>query len=227
MAMNVVEQLKESGHVTRGWFGILIQDVTRELAESFEMEKPIGALVAKVIPESPAEAAGIKVGDVVVAFNGEEVVSSSALPPMVGSTRVGEKVKTQVIREGKAITLEVKIGELPLDDDLKVSASKKAEDKEVEIERLAVIVSALEDEQKAILEEGKSGVYVDSVGRGAAAHAGIRKGDIIVMLNNRDIDGVKRFKAIVEELKTGRSVPVLVQRSSGPVFLALKIMDDE
>ncbi len=227
MAMNVVEQLKESGHVTRGWFGILIQDVTRELAESFEMEKPIGALVAKVIPESPAEAAGIKVGDVVVAFNGEEVVSSSALPPMVGSTRVGEKVKTQVIREGKAITLEVKIGELPLDDDLKVSASKKAEDKEVEIERLAVIVSALEDEQKAMLEEGKSGVYVDSVGRGAAAHAGIRKGDIIVMLNNRDIDGVKRFKAIVEELKAGRSVPVLVQRSSGPVFLALKIMDDE
>ncbi len=228
VAMNVVDQLKDTGHVTRGWFGILIQDVTRELAESFEMEKPIGALVAKVLPESPAEAAGIKVGDVIVAFNGKEVVSSSALPPMVGSTRVGEKIKTKIIREGKTITLNVKIGELPLDDDVEISESKIDNNKETEVERLALVVSELDDEQKAMLEEGKSGVYINAVGRnGAAARAGLRKGDIIVMLNNQDIDSIKGFKNIVEGLKEGRSVPVLVQRSSGPVFLALKVIADE
>ncbi len=227
VAMNVVDQLKDTGHVTRGWFGILIQDVTRELAESFEMEKPIGALVAKVLPESPAEAAGIKIGDVIVAFNGQEVVSSSALPPMVGSTRVGEKIETRIVREGKSITIDVKIGELPLEDDMKISATK-AIGQEVEIERLALVVSELADEQKEILEEGKSGVYIDSVGRGgAAARAGLRKGDIIVMLDNQNIDDVNAFKTIVEGLKEGRSVPVLVQRRSGPVFLALKIIDED
>jgi len=227
MAMNVVDQLKDSGRVSRGWFGILIQDVTRELAESFEMEKPIGALVAKVIADSPAEAAGIRIGDVIVAFNGEEVVSSSALPPMVGSTRVGETIETRIIREGKSIVIDVEIGELPLDDDLKISTAKEDPNNEVEIERLMLTVSELEAVQKEILEEGKSGVYVDSVDRGPAAHAGIRKGDIIVMMDNQNIEDIKGFKAIVKTLKEGRSVPVLVQRSSGPVFLALKIADDE
>lgn len=227
VAMNVVEQLKSSGHVTRGWFGILIQDVTRELAESFEMKKPIGALVAKVLSDSPAEKAGIKVGDVIVAFNGEEVVSSSALPPMVGSARVGEEIETKLIREGKSITIEVVIGELPLDDDLKLSAAE-ASGQKIEIEPLMLVISELEDTQKAILEDGKSGVYVDSVARGgAAARAGLRKGDIIVMLNNQNIDGVKAFKATVEGLTAGRSVPILVQRRSGPVFLALKISADD
>ncbi len=227
MAMNVVEQLKENGRVTRGWFGILIQDVTRELAESFEMDKPIGALVAKVVAESPAEAAGIKVGDVIVAFNGKEVVSSSALPPMVGTTRVGEKIETKIIREGKSITIDVEIGELPLDDELKIAAAKESGNKEVEIKRLAVVVSELEEAQKEILEEGKSGVYVDSVGRGVAAQAGLRKGDIIVMLDNQNIEDIKHFKAIVDELEVGDAVPMLVQRRSGPVFLALKMKDEE
>lgn len=228
VAMDVVAQLKDSGRVTRGWFGILIQDVTRELAESFNMEKPIGALVAKVLTDSPAEAAGIKVGDIIVEFNGREVVSSSALPPMVGSTRVGEKIETRLIREGKAMTIKVEIGELPLEDDLKLSTdTEEQRGQEVEVERLAVVVSNLDDERKELLEAGKSGVYVDSVGRGAASRAGLRKGDIIVMLNNQDVDDVKRFKEIVEGLKEGRSVPVLIQRRSGPVFLALKITEDE
>lgn len=226
VAMDVVEQLKDSGRVTRGWFGILIQDVTRELAESFEMEKPIGALVAKVLPESPAEAAGIKIGDIIVEFNGQEVVSSSALPPMVGSTRVGEEIKTKLIREGKPMTIDVKIGELPLDDDLAASEEEES-GQEVEVERLTVIVSDLDEEQKEVLEEGKSGVYVDSVGRGPAARAGLRKGDIIVMLNNQNVGDVKGFREIVAGLKEGRSVPILVQRRSGPVFLALKITDDD
>ncbi len=225
VAMDVFEQLKNSGHVTRGWFGILIQDVTRELAESFEMEKPIGALVARVLPDSPAEEAGIKVGDVIIAFNDKEVVSSAALPPMVGSTRVGEEIETKLIREGKSMSIDVKIGELPLDDGLKLSAAE-ASAQQVEIEPLLLVVSELDDGQKEILEDGRSGVYVDSVGRdGAAARAGVRKGDIIVMLNNQNIDDIKRFKTIVAELQAGRSVPVLVQRRSGPVFLALKITE--
>ncbi|MGD2112551.1 MAG: Do family serine endopeptidase, partial [Gammaproteobacteria bacterium] len=89
VAMDVVEQLKTKGHVSRGWLGVLIQDVTLDLAESFGMKKPRGALVAKVLPDSPAQAAGIKVGDVIVEFNNREVINSANLPPIVGSSQVG------------------------------------------------------------------------------------------------------------------------------------------
>ncbi|MFZ4701614.1 MAG: Do family serine endopeptidase, partial [Candidatus Methylumidiphilus sp.] len=90
VAMKVVEQLKTSGHVTRGWLGVQIQDVTRELAESFGMKKPQGALISKVLPKSPAEAAGLQIGDIITDYNKQEIVSSSTLPPMVGNTKIGD-----------------------------------------------------------------------------------------------------------------------------------------
>ena len=101
MAMDVAEQLKTRGHVTRGWLGVLIQDVTRQLAESFGMDTPHGALVAKVLEGSPAEKAGIRVGDIIVSFDGKRIGNSSVLPPLVGATRIGRKVELKVIREGR------------------------------------------------------------------------------------------------------------------------------
>ena len=112
MAIDVVDQLKTSGRVSRGWLGVLIQDVTLDLAESFGMQQPRGALVAKVLPGSPAEDAGIKVGDVIVAFDGKEVDHSSGLPPIVGSTKVGVKIPVDVIRNGKKKAITVKLGKL-------------------------------------------------------------------------------------------------------------------
>ncbi|HFD92418.1 MAG TPA: DegQ family serine endoprotease [Gammaproteobacteria bacterium] len=225
VVMDVVEQLKTSGHVVRGWLGILIQDVTRELAESFGMEKPIGALVARVLPDSPAEDAGIKVGDVIVEYDGREVESSSALPPMVGSTKVGEKVKVKIIREGKAKTLKVRISELPEDDEIKLARDNGDGTSEVRIKRIDVVVSELTEEQKQE-QDDKTGVYVDAVKSGPASRAGIRRGDIIIKFNGKDVESVKHFKELVEDAPEGKPVPVLILRRGSPIFLALKIAGD-
>ena len=226
VVMDVVEQLKTSGHVVRGWLGILIQDVTRELAESFGMDKPIGALVARVLPDSPAEDAGIKVGDVIVEYDGREVGSSSALPPMVGSTKVGEKVKIRIIREGKSRTLKVRISELPEDDEIRLARDGGDGTSEVRVKRIDVVVSELTEEQKRE-QDGKTGVYVDAVKSGPASRAGIRRGDIILKFNGEDVEGVKHFKKLVEDAPEGRPVPVLILRRGSPIFLALKIAGED
>ncbi len=115
---NVYKQLRNKGRVSRGWLGVFIQDVTRELAESFDMDHPHGALIAKVLPDGPAEKAGIEVGDIVVKFNGEKVSFSSDLPPLVGSTLVETTVSVDIIRRSKHKTIQVKISELPTDDEV-------------------------------------------------------------------------------------------------------------
>ena len=223
MAMDIVEQLKESGEVSRGWLGVLIQDVTRDLAESFDMKKPMGALIAQVLPDSPSEKAGLKVGDIIVRFNGHEVGDSSSLPPIVGRTRMNTKVPVEIIRNGKKRTVNVVIGELPADDMVAAGASGDT----LNVKELALVVRELNVEQKKRLEEGQQGIYVETVKEGAAAKSGIRKGDIILRVNNIAIESVAQFKKIVEELPAGKSVPLLVQRGSGPHFLALKIPEKE
>ena len=222
MAMQVVEQLKKNGHVARGWLGVLIQDVTRELAESFNMDKPRGALVAKVMPDSPAEKAGFKVGDVVLRFNGKDIIRSSGLPPLVGISPVGKKVKVEILRKGKTKVLRVKLGELP-EDDTKVAEMKKPH--AADESRLNVVVIDLTVEQRAKLEIKDGGVLVNSVKAGPARKAGVRRGDVILMINNIDIKSTKHFKEVMEKLPTGKSMPLLVQRRGGPTFLALKIKD--
>jgi len=224
VAMNVVEQLKKTGQVTRGWLGILIQDVTRELAESFEMSKPTGALVARVLPDSPASEADLRVGDIIVEFDGKEVISSSTLPPMVGIINVGDKVDVKIIRDGKTITKKVAIGELPQEDDLALSGIEGG--KKFKIKRLEITVADLEEGQLEQLEDGKTGVYVEGVETGPASKAGLRKGDIIIMINNENVEDAKQFKQLVDDLPVDKSVPVLVQRSGGPIFLALKITEE-
>jgi len=228
--MNVVEQIKSKGYVSRGWLGILIQDVTQELAESFNMKKPAGALVARVLPDSPAQKAGIKVGDIITEYKGHEVVSSSNLPPMVGNTAVGSTADVKVIRDGKEMTLHIRIAELPKEEDIKLSSKGKSDEKSQSVseQRLAVTVSPLTDAQRKqldIKEEG--GVIVTAVDDGPASRAGIRRGDIILKLNNLDVKDVKHFNKLVADLPQDRSVAVLVQRRDGPLFLALKLDDAE
>jgi len=225
MAMNVVEQLKATGHVKRGWLGILIQDVTRELAESFDMPKPIGALVAKVLPDSPAATAGFQVGDVVVEYNGREVSSSSALPPMVGSSPLGKKADVKIIRNGKVKHLQVAISELPSEDALAEAGSE--EPGMIKIKRLAMTVSDLTAEDRQQLDEDiRGGVVVEVVTEGAAAQAGIREGDVILKLNGTDVQNGRQLNEVVADLPAGKSFPILVLRRSGPVFLAIRISDD-
>ena len=220
MAMDIVDQLKKTGEVSRGWLGVLIQDVTRDLAESFNMKKPMGALVARVLPNSPSEKAGFKVGDIIVKFNGYEVGDSSSLPPIVGRTRMNTGVPVEIIRNGKKRTLKVVIGELPTEEEL---ASGEIPNAASNVKSLGLVVRALDVEEKKQLEEGQQGILVETVKEGAAAKSGLRQGDIILRVNNVAIESVAQFKKVVDGLPAGKSVPLLVQRGSGPHFLALKI----
>jgi serine protease Do len=218
----VVAQLKAKGKVSRGWLGVLIQDITRELAESFGMDKPQGALVAQVIPNSPASAAKFKVGDIIIKFGGKNVERSSDLPPIVGSTNVGSKVATTVIREGQQVILEVTIGELPSEADIELVVTGKETKSAITSKRLALSVIDLDDDKREELSISEGGVLVQGVDAGPARNAGIRKGDVILMIDNINVENVKHFKEIVSQ-RSETKVPVLVHREGSPLFLALTI----
>jgi serine protease Do len=219
VALNVVEQIKKSGHVTRGWLGVMIQDVTRELAESFGMERPYGALVSQVVPDSPSDQGGIQVGDVIIAFNGSEVDRSSTLPPLVGKSPVNKKADVKVIRNGKTIHLQVKIEALP--EQLAGSDAKSAP-KAAQMSRIGVAVTELTEEERKDKGLNSEGVRVDKV-EGDALNAGIRVGDIILKIQGQAIINSVVFREITEKLKVGASVALLVRRNGNPLFLALKV----
>ncbi len=221
---DVYQQLKEEGHVSRGWLGVLTQDVTRELAESFGMKKPHGALVAKVLNDSPAEKAGFMVGDVIVSFNKDKVGVSSDLPPMVGSTKVGKSVPVEVIRHGKSVSLQVKIAELPVDDSGRLSSTGKNGKKGSN--PLNVFVEDLTEQQRQELEIKDYGVIVSQISSGPAYKAGVRNGDVMLLLNNVKIKNAKHFEELVNQLPKDKSVPMLIQRRGGPIFLALRLEED-
>ncbi len=226
LAVEVSDQLRDTGVVARGWLGVLIQDVTRDLAESFGMEKPEGALVSRVLPDSPAEAAGIQVGDVIIKFAGRSLPDSSSLPPVVGRVKVGSRVKVDVIRNGKPKVLRVRIGELPGDAQARPAAlEKRSKGSTKEVDRIGVVVTDLTAQQRKQADVGKQGVIVADVSRGPASRAGVRKGDIILKIDQVDISNARQFRELINELPEGESVPVLVQRNGGPLFLALKIED--
>ncbi len=223
---DVVEQLKTHGKVTRGWLGVLIQDVTSELAESFGMAKPAGALIAKVLPNSPAAAAKFQVGDIIVKFADQEIERSADLPPLVGGTKVGSTVTTTIIRQGESMTLDVTIAELPPDDDIKLAVSSQG-DKTVSSKKLGLTVTDISDKDSQSEDLPEQGVLVRQVEAGPARDAGIRKGDVIMMIDNIKIKNVSHFKEILGELAEQKAVPVLIHRQGSPLFLALKIPADK
>ena len=223
MAVDVANQIKETGRVSRGWLGVLIQEVTRELAESFGMENPHGALVVKVLDNSPAATAGLEVGDVIVQFNGKKVMRSSSLPPLVGRAKVGQEAEVTVVRNKQQRNIGVQIAQLP--GATTQAAYTPESNKVIEDSALGMKVEELGSEasKQLKIENGVQVVEVDEIG--PAREAGIMKGDVIVMIDNRAVDSLGDFEVITDDLKTGKSVALLVQRRAGPVFLAIRPED--
>ncbi len=219
VVMNVVQQIKTSGKAAHGWLGVQIQDVTRQLAESFGMKKPQGALVSKIIPNSPAEKAGLQIGDIITEFNGQPIETSSDLPPMVGMTPINQDGKLTIIRQGNSEAINFKVGLLP--DQEEKAPLRKVEAKPTN--RLGISVADLSDEQRETMENVKYGVYVQNVESGVATDAGIQAGDIILRIQNNVVRNTTDFDNIVKKLPAGKSIAVLIQRRGSPVFLALKI----
>jgi len=222
VALNVVAQLKEDGKVSRGWLGVMIQEVNRDLAESFDLERPSGALVARVLENSPAAAAGLREGDIILAFNGQAIDLSSDLPHLVGRVRAGTTAKLSIVREGKRQTVDVVVGELADVDDQQLGVSPA--ETTAEPSRLGLVVEALPDSlrERSGTDHGVRVIRAD----GPAAEAGIRAGDVITRLNNREIDSLETFDEVVQSLSAGRSVPVLIVRGQAPTFLALRVPED-
>lgn len=219
--MNVVEQIKEQGYVSRGWLGVVIQDVTRELAESFGLSKPRGALVSRVVADSPAEKAGFEAGDVILKFNDRNVDASSDLPPIVGRTEIGKKSTAEIMRNNKKMTLEVIVEELPEDEQIASGAAPRTG--QFYDNRMAIEVTDLTAEQRAELGPSQTGVTVRKIESGPAVEAGIVPGDILLSINNQKIVDAKQFMEVAKSLPTNKAIPVLVQRSGASQFLALKI----
>ena len=220
VAMDVVEQLKTHGRVSRGWLGVIIQDVTRELAETFKMPQPTGALVAQVLPESPAAGSELRVGDVILEFNGVSVPTSGALPPLVGISPVGQKAKLTVLRRGETRVLDVLIGELPEDDPVRL-ASKRPEVEKAN--RLGLVLEDLSLEDREQLELGHTGIVVAKVEKGVAERAGVRVGDILLMFDNQEITDAAQFNSLLHAVEPGRPVAILIQRGEGRMFFALRL----
>ena len=223
VAMKVVEQIKSSGHVKRGWLGVQIQDVSRELAESFGMKNPQGALVSKVVKDSPAQKSGLQVGDVIIKFNGKSIATSSALPPMVGITPIKKDVPVVVVRRGKNKTLTVRIGELT--DEVAETPIQEEEAGTVEIDRMGVNVSDVPEDMRAQLKIPRGGSLIHQVKQGPAADSGLRRGDVILQVQYQDVEDAKQLKQLIDAVDSGRPVAILVQRGIHPIYLAIKLND--
>lgn len=223
VAGDVMLQLRDKGRVSRGWLGVMIQDVTPELAQSFGLKKPHGALVARVFEDSPAESGKIQVGDIIMQLDGAMIDTSADLPPLVGRIQAGQTVTLEVMRQGDIEKLDIKIGELP-DQPLARLAPPVPQKNSVTSERLGLDLEELTEEMKA--EAGaKYGVMVTGVYEGPAEDMGLREGDIIQVIDNKKITSIEGLKHTVTSLQSGESVAILVYREAGPVFLAMRIPD--
>ncbi|MGK0444857.1 MAG: serine protease Do [Bermanella sp.] len=221
VAMEVVSQLKENGVVSRGWLGVAIQEVDKNLAESFGLKKAAGALVSQVVQAGPAAAAGLQSGDIITEFNGKEVVLSSDLPHLVGRVRPGTKASLKVIRNGKSKRLNVVIGELPQDDNM--LASNRVPERSMQVNRLGIEVIGLTSAQRKQFDT--DGVMVQSVNQGPGANAGLINGDIITMIFSEMIRNVDDFERVAKQLPSGRHVPMRIVRRGTPMFITLRVND--
>ncbi|BBP75210.1 DegQ family serine endoprotease [Pseudomonas gingeri NCPPB 3146 = LMG 5327] len=223
VAMDVSNQLKSGGKVSRGWLGVVIQEVNKDLAESFGLDKPAGALVAQVQDDGPAAKGGLQVGDVILSMNGQPIELSADLPHLVGALKAGEKAKLEVVREGQRKTIDLTVGAIP--DEGKEMDIAKSAGAERSSNRLGVSVADLTDDQKKANDQLKGGVVIKEVQDGPAALIGLQPGDVITHLNNQAITDAKQFTDIAKALPKNRSVSMRVLRQGRASFITFKLAE--
>ncbi|WP_261794991.1 DegQ family serine endoprotease [Pseudomonas syringae] len=222
VAMDVANQLKANGKVSRGWLGVVIQEVNKDLAESFGLDKPAGALVAQVLEDGPAAKGGVQVGDVILSANGQPIVMSADLPHLIGNLKDGSKAELEVIRDGKRQKLTVTVGALP--DEGQEMGDVGGTGAERSSNRLGVSVIELTAEQKKSLDI-KGGVAIKEVTGGPASLIGLQPGDVITHLNNQAITSSKQFTEVAKSLPKDRSVSMRVLRQGRATFITFKLSE--
>jgi serine protease Do len=217
-AIAVVAQLRENGEVARGWLGVQIQEVSQDLAESFGLDKAAGALVAQVLDNSPALAAGLLAGDVITQVDGNEVVMSAQVAHFIGAIPPEQSVVIQVVRNGESIEIEVVIGHLP-----KIAAGKlSAIEQGKYVQRIGLRVAALSSE-KAQQWSIRNGIDIIEVDAGVAQELGLQVGDVITSLANQRITSVQQFVELAAALPTQRSISLRIVREGRPLFVAFRL----
>ena len=227
LAMDIQGQLKAKGKVSRGRLGIGIQEVSKELAESFGLGKPQGALVASVEKGAAADKAGIEVGDIILRFDGKPVGESSDLPRMVGQTRPGTKVVVQVWRKGSSREINAVVGEIADEDTAARSASRKPA--EPAANKLGLVLSLPSAEQKKQLGI-QHGLIVDEV-RSSGPRSELRPGDIILSIINKgtqtDLRTIQQFNELLHGMDKNAALTLLVRRGDSQVFVTIKVGGDK
>jgi serine protease Do len=218
---DVYNQLKKSGRVKRGWLGIFIQQVDKELAESFGLDKPRGALVARILDDSPAAKADIRQGDVILKFANEDISNSKDLPLLVGTTEVNSVIKIELMRDNKIISKFITIEELPEDKTIARMQESKIDFTTVS----GITVKDIDDTIKKSLNI-LGGVRVEKISLSQRNSSKIRINDVITKINGTSVLNTKNFKSIVGSLKTNSTANILVYRDAAPIFLAIKILKD-
>ncbi len=215
---DVYYQLKTTGKVSRGWLGVYIQEIDNKLAKSFGMKKPKGALVSKVIADSPAEKSKLQQGDVILKFNDTTINKSTDLPLIVGQSKVGERFNVKILRNREILNIRIVLEELPTDEKIASIGSK-----EITLNAVSGIsVKNLSPEDKKTLQVN-SGVLVTKIDEGINNNYDLKENDIITKINNKVIKNVNDFNYTMKRVKNNSYVNLLIYRQSTPMFIALKI----
>jgi len=221
LAMDVAQQIRDTGSVARGYLGVLIQDVDRDLAESFGLDQPKGALVSKVLPNTPAAEAGLQVGDIIVSFNGKPVRRSGELPPMVGASRVDTDAELEIIRDGRSLRKSIHIAQLPADEPALASRAQAAEPDLVE--ELGLSISDLTPQARESSGLASGGALITAVGAGAGRSAGLQRGDVVKMFDRQTVRDAAHLKELIEQAQDKGTVAVLIMREGDPMFVPLRM----
>jgi len=229
LAMEVQGQLNAKGKVSRGRLGIGIQEVSKELAESFNLGKPQGALVASVEKGMAADKAGLEVGDIILKFDGKVVAESSDLPRMVGTTKPGSKVVIQVWRKGANRDLTATVGEMPDEEGSTRSASRGGKSAEPLANRLGLVLAVPTAEQKRALGI-QHGLIVEEV-RNSGTRTELRSGDIILSVISKggqtDVKSVSQFNELLQGIDKSAAITLLVRRGDSQTFIIIKGLSDK